>query len=67
MSGKTSVPSRSTLTLDNVNGDLEIGRHAVVKGSSSQPKVTVSGTVHCEETIRLNAASLRKTSKPRAV
>ena len=48
MSDRTSVPSRSMVTLCNVNGDLEVGRHATVRGSSSPPKVTVSGTVHCE-------------------
>jgi cytoskeletal protein CcmA (bactofilin family) len=49
MNNKISVPSRSTVTLDFVDGDLNVGSHAVVEGTGSPPTVRVSGTVYCEE------------------
>jgi cytoskeletal protein CcmA (bactofilin family) len=45
---KNVVPSGSTATLGVVKGDLEIGKHAVVKGEGAPPRVTVSGTVYVE-------------------
>jgi hypothetical protein len=48
MSNKTSIPSRTTVTLDAVNGDLEIGRHTVVNAHGTSATLRVSGTVHCE-------------------
>ena len=42
------VPPKSTVTLSSVEGDLEVGRRAVVKGEGSPPKVVVSGTVYVE-------------------
>jgi hypothetical protein len=37
MSRKTSVPSRSKMTLDFVEGDLIIGRGATIDGSGTPP------------------------------
>lgn len=48
MSNKVSIPSRSTVTLDIVDGDLVIGRNALVKGMGTPPKLKVSSTVYCE-------------------
>lgn len=48
MNNKISVPPRSTETLDIVNGDLLMGRNAIVKGTGTPPKLKVSGTVRCE-------------------
>ncbi|MDH5447755.1 MAG: hypothetical protein OEY24_01215 [Candidatus Bathyarchaeota archaeon] len=42
------VSPRSTVTLNIVEGDLEVGSHAVVKGEGTPPKVAVSGTVYVE-------------------
>lgn len=42
------VPPKSTVTLSSVEGDLEVGRRAVVKGEGSPPAVAVSGTVYAE-------------------
>lgn len=42
------VPQKSTVTLSSVDGDLEVGRGAVVKGEGSPPKVMVTGTVYVE-------------------
>ena len=42
------VPPKSTVTLSSVEGDLEVGRRAVVKGEGSPPTVAVSGTVYVE-------------------
>ena len=39
-----TVPSGGAVTLKSVEGDLEVGRHATIKGE----KVTISGTVYCE-------------------
>ena len=39
-----TVPSGGTAILKSVEGDLEVGRHATIKGE----KVTVLGTVYCE-------------------
>ena len=47
MSGRT-VPSRSTVVLDTVEGDLEVGEHTVVKGKDAASRVAVSGTVYFE-------------------
>ncbi len=47
MSGNV-VPAKSTVTLNVVEGDLEVGRRAVVKGEGVPPKVRVSGTVYVE-------------------
>ncbi len=35
-SSRVSIPSGTTVTLDIVNGDLEIGEHATVKGAGSR-------------------------------
>jgi len=48
MNNKTSVPSRSTTTLDFVKGELVLGKHAVIDGTGKPPTVKVSGTVYCE-------------------
>jgi cytoskeletal protein CcmA (bactofilin family) len=48
VNSKTSIPSRSTVILDTVNGDLELGRHTTVKASKAQATVTVLGMVYCE-------------------
>ena len=48
MSRKISVPSRSKTTLDFVEGDLLVGRRAVIDGTGTPPTVKVSGTVYCE-------------------
>ena len=45
---KISVPPRSTLTLDSVDGDLETCKHATVKGTEPNATLKVSGTVYCE-------------------
>ena len=44
-----TIPPRSTVTLNNVKGDLEVGRHAIVKGEGSPPRVEVSGTIYVED------------------
>src|SRR4030042_4566878 len=48
MNGETSIPPRSTITLDVINGDLEIGKHTIVRGTGNPPAVKVNGTGHCE-------------------
>jgi len=48
MNRKTSVPPRSKMTLGFVEGDLAIGRRAIIDGSGTPPAVKVSGTVYCE-------------------
>src|SRR4030043_116678 len=48
MTGRITAPSNTTMTLDEVNGDLEIGKHVTVKGTGSPPTVKVNGTVYCE-------------------
>ena len=47
-SSRVSIPSGTTVTLDVVNGDLEIGEHVTVKGSGTPPRVKVYGAVYCE-------------------
>lgn len=46
---KNIIPSGTTTTLHVVEGDLEVGKHAVVKGTGIPPKVSVSGSVHCRD------------------
>lgn len=48
MSGKC-VPRGSTATFKSVEGDLEVSRHAVVKGEGSPPEVEVSGTIYVND------------------
>ncbi|MCK4497946.1 hypothetical protein KAU25_01975 [Candidatus Bathyarchaeota archaeon] len=48
MSGRV-VASGSKATLSTVEGDLEVGRRAVVQGEGSPPKISVSGTVYTED------------------
>ena len=43
------VPSRSTLTLGSVEGNLILGRGATIRGEGVPPKLSVSETVRCEE------------------
>lgn len=47
MNEKKTIRSSNTITLDVVDGDLELDRQATVKGSGVPPKVKVCGTVHC--------------------
>ena len=49
MSDKISVPPRSTVTLDSVNGDLSVGEHAILRGAGTPPTIHVSGTVYLED------------------
>jgi cytoskeletal protein CcmA (bactofilin family) len=44
----TTVPARSTVALDVVEGDLQIGERAIVKGTGTPPKVKVLGIVNCQ-------------------
>jgi hypothetical protein len=53
MRNRTSVPSRSTATLDFVDGDLVIGEHAIIKGTGSPPSIKVAGTTYCEGHFRM--------------
>lgn len=48
MSSKISIPSRTTVTLDSVDGDLEIGKHTIVNAHGTPATLKVAGTVHCE-------------------
>ncbi|MBE0519904.1 hypothetical protein IBX35_02550, partial [Candidatus Bathyarchaeota archaeon] len=48
MNNKISVPSRSKKTVDFVEGDLVVGRRAVIDGTGTPPTLKVSGTVYCE-------------------
>jgi len=48
VNSKVSVPSRSRKTLDFVEGNLVIGRRAVIDGTGTPPTVKVSGTIYCE-------------------
>jgi len=43
-----SVPARSTITLDVVNGDLTLGQDATVKGTENPQAIKVNGTIYCE-------------------
>jgi cytoskeletal protein CcmA (bactofilin family) len=47
MGERMSVPARSTITLGNVDGDLEVGEHAVVKGTGIPPAIKAGGTICC--------------------
>ncbi|MEM3010728.1 MAG: hypothetical protein QXE76_02860, partial [Candidatus Bathyarchaeia archaeon] len=48
MSGNIVVPPRSAVTLDVVEGNLQVGDGATIKGSGFPPKVKVSGRVYCK-------------------
>lgn len=48
MVGKIFVPSRAKQKLSVVEGDLTIGRDAVIEGSGTPPVVKVLGSVYCE-------------------
>jgi predicted acyltransferase (DUF342 family) len=48
MAPDVEVPSESTQTLGVIQGDLIVGHSAIIKGEGTPPKITVSGTVHCE-------------------
>ena len=56
MNNRISVPPRSTLTLDFVDGDLTVGARAVVKGTGSPSTVKVAGTVFCEEDVNFECS-----------
>jgi cytoskeletal protein CcmA (bactofilin family) len=43
------VPPRTKATLGSVEGDLQVGRMAVVEGAGTPPRVAVSGTVFAED------------------
>jgi len=45
---QNTVPSGSTATLHIVEGDLKVGKNALVRGSGTPPIVTVSGSVQCQ-------------------
>jgi cytoskeletal protein CcmA (bactofilin family) len=45
---RTTVPPRSKRALDNVEGDLVVGRETIVSGTGTPAIVRVSGTVYCE-------------------
>ncbi len=49
MSRRMVVPSKSTITLGFVEGDLIIGRGTTIRGEGVPPKLSVSGTVQCGE------------------
>ncbi len=48
MGDNLSVPARSTITLDVVNGDLTLGQDATVKGTENPQAIKVNGTIYCE-------------------
>lgn len=58
MNSNVSIPKRTTVTLDIVNGDLEIEKHATVRGTGSRqksafraqytPRVTTPSNAHCQ-------------------
>lgn len=48
MASKVTAPSHTTLTVETVDGDMEIGKHVIVRGTGSPPTVRVNGTVYCE-------------------
>jgi len=56
MNSKISVPPRSTLTLDFVDGDLNVGARAVVRGTGSPAAVKAGGTVYCEEDVNFECS-----------
>jgi len=43
-----SVPARSPITLDVVNGDLTLGQDATVKGTENPQAIKVNGTIYCK-------------------
>ncbi len=45
---KVVIPSRSSMTLDTVNGDLRLGKGAIVNGIKPDATVEVDGRVYCE-------------------
>jgi hypothetical protein len=48
MGDNMSVPARSPITLDVVNGDLTLGQDATVKGTENPQAIKVNGTIYCE-------------------
>jgi len=48
MGDNMSVPARSTITLDVVNGDLTLGQDATVKGTENPQRIKVNGTIYYE-------------------
>lgn len=56
MNSKISAPPRSTLTLDFVDGDLNVGARAVVRGTGSPAAVKAVGTVYCEEDVNFECS-----------
>jgi cytoskeletal protein CcmA (bactofilin family) len=48
MDDRTNVPSGARTTLDTVEGDLTVGRHAVISGSGPSAEVKVQGTIYCQ-------------------
>ena len=64
MNNKISVPQRSTLTLDSVDGDLIVGSRAVVKGTGSPATVKVTGTVYSEEDVVFESKGIKVHMTP---
>lgn len=48
MNKNISIPSHQTVTLDVVEGNLSLGRHATVKGVGNSLVLKVSGAIFCE-------------------
>jgi len=48
MGDTMSVPARSTITLDVVNGDLTLDQDATAKGTGNPQTTKVNGTNYCE-------------------
>jgi hypothetical protein len=59
MGDNMSVPARSTITLDVVNGDLTLGQDTTVKGTGNPQTIKVNGTIYCEglDTFECNVTS----------
>ena len=47
MSQDREVPPASTVALGSVEGDLNVGKDAIIRGEGTPPNVSVSGTVSC--------------------
>jgi len=48
MNSNVSIPAHQTSTLDVVEGNLSLGKHATVKGMGKPSSLKVSGTIYCE-------------------